>query len=272
MAGLSILNNIPSLQAQNELTITNKNLQTTLFRLSSGSRLNSGADDPAGLSIADQLHASIQALQQSVNNTNSGIGTLQVADGSFAQVTNLLDRAVTIATEASNGGLSTAQLSALDNEFTSIKAEIDRIGSSTTFNGTSVFTTTTTSIFLSDATSSSQIGVTIGTLSSAGLGLGSTNLLTSSNAQSALTAIDTAVGTIAQDRGTIGATLNRLQSAQNVLNTQVQNVTAAEDSIRAANIPAEVSNLSKFSVLSQTGIAALTQANQITQSVLGLFR
>lgn len=273
MAGLSILNNIPSLQAQNELAITNKSLQTTLFRLSSGSRLNSGADDPAGLSIADQLHASIQALQQSVSNTNSGIGTLQVADGSFAQVTNLLDRAVTIATEASNGGLSNAQLSALDNEFTSIKAEIDRIGTSTTFNGTSVFTATTTNIFLSDASSNSQIGVTVGTLSSSGLSLtNSTNLLGTSNAQSALTLIDSAVATIASDRGTIGATLNRLQSAQNVLNTQVQNVTAAEDSIRAANIPTEVSNLSKFSVLNQTGIAALTQANQITQSVLGLFR
>lgn len=272
MSGLSILNNIPSLQAQNQLAITNKSLQTTLFRLSSGSRLNTGADDPAGLSIADQLNASIQALQQSVNNTNSGIGTLQVADGSFAQVTTLLDRAVTIATEASNGGLSTAQLSALDNEFTSIKAEIDRIGSSTTFNGTSVFTSTTTSVFLSDASSNSQIGVTVGTLSSSGLSLGGTSLLSNSNAQSALTLIDSAVATIASDRGTIGATLNRLQSAQNVLNTQVQNVTAAEDSIRAANIPQEVSNLSKFSVLNQTGIAALTQANQITQSVLGLFR
>src|SRR5215471_13062257 len=96
---LSLLNNVASLQAQNELQVNSKDLQTTLFRLSSGSRINTGADDPAGLSIADQLHASIAALQQSAANANNGIGLAQTADGSLAQVTTLLDRAVTLATE-----------------------------------------------------------------------------------------------------------------------------------------------------------------------------
>ena len=218
------------------------------------------------------MQASIAALQQSSANANSGIGLAQTADGSFAQVTTLLDRAITIATEGSNGGLSTSQATALDNEFTAIKAEIDRIGSSTTFNGTSVFSANTTSIFLSDAGSNSTIAFAVGTLSSSGLGLNGTSLTSTTNAQTALGLIDSAVATVASDRGTLGASLNRLQSAQNVINVQVQNITSAENSITSANIPQEVSNLAQETVLEQTGIAALAQANQQTQALLALFR
>src|SRR5262249_27037768 len=163
---IGILNNIASLVAENQLAITNSSLQSTLFQLSSGSRINSGADDAAGLAIPNGLQANVTALTQSARNANDGVGSLQVADGSLAQVTTLLNRAVTLATEASTGTVSNAQRTALDAEFTQIKAEIDRIGSTTTFNGTSVFTATTTSIFLSDFSSSSQIGVTFGTDSS----------------------------------------------------------------------------------------------------------
>jgi len=270
----SILNNISSLEAQNQLTQTQAALQTTLFRLSSGSRINTGADDPAGLSIADQLHANVVALQQSVQNTNEGIGLAQTADGSLAQVTNLLDRAVTLATEAANGGQSATQLTALNNEFTSIKAEIDRIGSKTTFNGTSVFTAGTTSIFLSDASSQSAIAFSVVTLCSNGKGLSAAgiDLTSQANAANALTAVNTALQTIATDRGTLGASINRLTAAQNVINSQVQNLTSSEDAVRAANIPQEVANLSKYTVLNQTGISALTQANNALQSILGLFR
>ena len=103
--GLSILSNIPSLEAQNQLAITNTNLQNTLFQLSSGSKINSGADDPAGLSIADGLQANISALTQSAQNVTDGVGMLQTADGALSQVTTLLNRAVTLATEAGNAGL-----------------------------------------------------------------------------------------------------------------------------------------------------------------------
>ncbi|HWZ56636.1 MAG TPA: flagellin, partial [Verrucomicrobiae bacterium] len=103
---ISILNNIPSLVAQNQLSITQNNLNKTLFQLSSGSRINTGADDAAGLAIANGLGANIAALDQSAQNANSGVGALQVADGSLAQVTTLLDRAITLATESSNGTVS----------------------------------------------------------------------------------------------------------------------------------------------------------------------
>jgi flagellin len=196
---LTILNNIPSLMAENELNITNANLQNTLFQLASGSRINSGADDPAGLAIANGEQANIMALQQSVNNANNAVGDLQVADGALGQVTDLLDTAVTLATEASNGGLTTQQASALDNEFTAIKNEIDQIGSTTTFNGSAIFTVTPVVGFMSDGTAAgtptTPISVVPGVLSSAAIGLDGAATGTLS-AVSNFTASDTvAVGT-----------------------------------------------------------------------------
>src|SRR5207302_8497507 len=156
---LSILNNIPSLAAQNQLAITGSNLQRTLFRLSSGSRINSGADDAAGLAIADGLRANITALTQSARNANDGVGALQVADGALAQVTTLLNRAVTLATESATGTVGNSQRVALNAEYTAIQNEIDRIGGTTTYNGTAVFNGSSQSIFLSDSYLSSQINL-----------------------------------------------------------------------------------------------------------------
>jgi flagellin len=275
---LSVLSNIPSLQAQNQLSATNAGLQRTLFRLSSGSRINSGADDAAGLAIADGLQANISALNQSSRNANDGVGQLQVADGALNQVTALLNRAVTLATEAATGTVGSGQRTALDAEFTSIKAEIDRIGSNTTFNGTSVFSASTTSVFLSDAGSSSSIGTSTGVLSSSSIGssnavnLSNDDLTTAAKASSALTDINSAIANVAALRGTLGANINRLQAASAVITNQVQNLSAAEDGIRGANIAEEVANLSKFQILNQTGISALAQANQSQQSVLRLLQ
>ena len=120
---ISILNNIASLSAQNQLASTQMNLNKTLFQLSSGSRINSGADDAAGLAIADGLHANITALTQSAQNANSGVGSLQVADGSLAQVTQLLNRATTLATESSNGTVSDSQRTSIQAEYSQITAE-----------------------------------------------------------------------------------------------------------------------------------------------------
>jgi flagellin len=136
---LGILNNIPSLQAENELTLTASALNNTLEQLASGSRINSGADDPAGLSIANGLQANISALTQSVSNANDGVGQLQLADGALAQVTNLLNTAVTLATESATGTVSNGQRTAIQAQYASILAEINQIGTATTYNGQSVF-------------------------------------------------------------------------------------------------------------------------------------
>ncbi|MFZ1009033.1 MAG: flagellin [Candidatus Sulfotelmatobacter sp.] len=136
---IGILNNIPSLAAENQLTLTASALSNTLQQLSSGSRINSGADDPAGLSIANGLQANISALTQSVANANNGVGELQLADGALAQVTNLLNTAVTLATESATGTVSNGQRTAIQAQYASILAEINRIGTATTYNGQAVF-------------------------------------------------------------------------------------------------------------------------------------
>jgi len=136
---LGILYNIPSLAAESQLTLTSNALNSTLEQLSSGSRINTGADDAAGLAIANGLQANVSALTQSVSNANNGIGELQLADGALAQVTTLLNRAVTLATESGTGTVSNAQRVAIQAEYSSILTEINSIGTSTTFNGQAVF-------------------------------------------------------------------------------------------------------------------------------------
>jgi len=173
---LTILNNIAAIAAENQLNITSNSLNSTLEQLSSGSRINSGADDPAGLAIANGLEANIAALTQSSSNATDGVGELQVADGALSQVTTLLDRAVTLATESATGTVSNSQRGALDAEYQSIKAEINSIGSTTNFNGGQVFTNNTLNVFLSDGSvsGSSTIGVSTGLLSSTSLSIGGT--------------------------------------------------------------------------------------------------
>jgi flagellin len=277
----SVLNNVSSLAAQNELSATQASLQKSLFQLSSGSRINSGADDAAGLAIADGLHANLTALTQSARNASDGVGSLQVADGALAQVTALLNRAVTLATEASTGTVSDTQRTTIDAEFTAIKAEIDRIGSSTNYNSGQVFTATATAVYLSDGTTggATSITVTTGALSSSSIGFSGTpvdisgdDLTTAANAQTALGDISTAIANVAADRGALGAEINRLQSASTVITTQVQNLTNAEDGIRAADIPTAVSNVSRLTILEQTGISALQQSNQLQGAVLKLLQ
>src|SRR5271157_1574682 len=385
---ISVLYNIPSLAAENQLNVTNMGLQNTLYRLSTGSRINSGADDAAGLAIANGLGANVTALTQSALNATEGADKLQVADGALSQVTTLLNRAVTLATESANGTINDgSQRQALDAEFTAIKAEIDRIGSNTTYNGTAIFAggstnfnqvsaantaaglatavsgtlaikttsgatiyttkgtdatvgdvindingsgtglvatldakghlmvtdaenrgtgaanqltadaatdsftiggaasgvfdnttnSSTTSVFLSDATAtgSSTISATLGQFDSNimnGISLANDNLQSAATAQTALTDINNAISQVAALRGNIGASVNRLQAAGNVVSNQNQNLTSAESSIASSDIPTEVANLTKYSILNQTGISALAQANQMQQAVLKLLQ
>ncbi|MDP9052434.1 MAG: flagellin [Acidobacteriota bacterium] len=169
---LSILNNIAALYAQNNLNTTQSSLQNTLQQLSSGSRINSGADDAAGLAVADGLHANQAALAQSTQNASSGIGLLQTADGSLSQVTNLLDRAVTLATEASNGTLTDAQVSSANQEYQNILSQIGNIGSTSNFNSSAVFTSKATNIVVTDGTSGglNTYADTIGVLTTGSVG------------------------------------------------------------------------------------------------------
>jgi len=277
MGSLSVLYNIPALEAQDQLGLTQTALSSTLTALSSGQRINTGADDPAGLAIANGLEANITALTQSVQNATDGEGELQVADGALSQITALLNSAISLATESANGTVSDTQRTALDSEFTSIKTEIDSIGANTTYNGQAIFSGATTVIYMSD---SSTAGVnlvtvslpTVGSASLNGANISGDDLTTAADAQAALLDINSAIQDIAGLRGTLGAQSNQLSSAINVMNVQVTNLTNAENAIMAANMGTETSNLSKESILQQTGIAALQQSNQLQQTVLKLFQ
>lgn len=405
---LGVLNNISAIYAQNSLSNTQGSLSKTLQQLSSGSRINSGADDAAGLAVADGLAANSTALAQSAKNASDAIGLLQTADGALSQVTTLLNRAVTLATQAGNGTLSGSQISSANQEYQNILTQINNIGNTTNFNGTAVFSNTSRSFFVSDGTTSGSTSYNdvVGSLSTTSVGtsgyststptvangttaaystsgtagtvtvaLGSgssdtfsgnltvsyggsnvsmsvaagttksnlvatlnasggafatagitaslsgntltltgatptgtgdvagkalitassgntfeestpvaagsvgsgTNLSTvaidsSANARSVLTNLTSAIANVAYQRGSIGANINQLSSAQSVASNEQTNLTAAEDNIRATDYGQAASNLSKYQVLSQTGISALAQANSVQQEVLKLLQ
>ncbi|HSY67278.1 MAG TPA: flagellin [Edaphobacter sp.] len=281
---LGILTNVAATYAENNLNQTQGSLQTVLQQLSSGSRINSGADDAAGLSVADGLHANEAALTQSAQNAQNGVGLLQTADGALSQVTNLLDRAVTLATEAANGGLTTAQSTAADTEFQSIVTEIGNIGTSTNFNSTNVFSATATNFVVSDGTAggTTTIAATTGALSNASIGtatgggagvdLSSSVLTSATAATTALGNITDAIADVANQRGAIGANINQLNAAANVASSEEVNLSSAESAIRSTNYGQATSDLAKYQVLSQTGISALAQANSVQQEILKLLQ
>jgi flagellin len=281
---LGILTNVAATYAENNLNQTQGSLQTVLQQLSSGSRINSGADDAAGLAISDGLNANEAALTQSAQNAQNGVGLLQTADGALSQVTNLLDRAVTLATEASTSGLTAAQSTAADTEFQSIVTEIGNIGSTTNFNSNNVFSTTASNIVLTDGTTSgtTTIAATTGALSNASVGtatgggagidLSASVLTSAAAATTALGKITDAIADVSNQRGAIGASINQLNAASNVASSEEVNLSSAQSSIVSTNYGQATSDLAKYQVLSQTGISALAQANSVQQEILKLLQ
>jgi flagellin len=288
---LGILTNVAATYAENNLNQTQNSLNTVLQQLSSGSRINSGADDAAGLSVSDGPSANEAALTQSAQNAQNGVGLLQTADGALSQVTNLLDRATTLATEASNGGLTTAQSTAADTEFQSIVTEIGNIGSNTNFNSTNVFSGTATNFVVSDGTTggTTTIAATTGALSSTSVGLtvtdtagvvttaagedlSTSNLATAAAATTALGKITAAIADVSAQRGSLGASINQLNAAANVASSEEVNLSSAQSSILSTNYGQATSDLAKYQVLSQTGISALAQANSVQQEILKLLQ
>ena len=276
---LSILNNISALQAENQLNVTTAAANKSLQQLSSGSRINSGADDAAGLSISDGLNANVAALNQSSQNVTDGGGLLQTADGALSQITSLLNRAVTLATEASNSTVNSTQLTSINNEYTAIQSEINNINSTTNYNGQSIFGQTggaaaTFSVFTSDGTTagSKSFSLSVSAANASALTLSAAGFTSSTAAAAELTKITGAIAAISAQRGTLGANVEQLQSASSVATTESQNLASASSDITSADIGATVANDTKYSVLEQTGISALQQANSQSQNVLKLLQ
>jgi len=274
----SILNNITALSAQRNLSISNQGLSRTVTRLSTGMRINQGKDDAAGLAIANSLRADVRVLNQGVRNANDGISIIQTADKALDEVSTLLTRAAQLAEQAASdtsGADSSTSKTALDDEYQAILTEIDRLGNTLEFNGTTLFSGSASFDIKVGSGTSTVITVAsgngLGNLSTATLSLTS-DLTTKSNATSELTSIESAIDTVSSWRGKLGAVQARLETTINTLGVAAENIQSAESRIRDADIATEVVNLTKYQILAQSGTAALAQANAASQNVLALLR
>ncbi len=263
MASFSVVNNIASANAQANLQASSIGLRTTLNRLSSGLRINYSGDDAAGLAVANSYRSEIAILNQGIRNANDGLSTLQIKDGALNNISNLLDRMATLATQAASAGFQ-GDRAILDQEFQALIDEIDREA-----GVAGLATAETFSVFLSDG---STVDGQIEAAGATDLGLDALAVDTAAAAAAAVTTIGTAITNLGKVQGSVGTLENRLQYAISLAQSQVVNTQAAESRIRDANIAQESSNLARYNILNQTGIAALAQANASSSAVLALLR
>jgi flagellin len=268
MSNFSVVNNIASVNAQSELARTNIGLNRTLARLSSGLRINMSGDDAAGLAVANDFRSDIAILNVGVRNANDGLSKLQIADGALNNISNLLDRAAVLATQSASGGFDGSR-TVLDNEFQAVLAEITREA-----NVADLDAATSYSVYISNDGSDGTVSVSFGIATASALGVtaSTVNITTSTAASSAVTSIQTAIATLGTIQGAVGSAENRLQFAINLAQSQIVNKTAAESRIRDANVAEESANLTRYSILTQSGLAALAQANNAAASVLALLQ
>jgi flagellin len=263
----SIINNPGAVTASRNLAGSQAGLNKTINRLSTGLRINRAHDDAAGLQISNNLRADTKILNQARRNANDGLGRLAVIDLVSEEATNLLTRAAELAEQAASGTTTSNGRTALNAEFTEIKDALTALDSDTKFDGVAVFGqdfNVRVGEGASETIAVSSIDIDAASLAVTG------DLTSSANASTALAQITTAIETVSSDRGTIGAKSQRLQTLVNSLGITSENIQAAESQIRDADIASEVVNLTKFQILSQSGVSALAQANQSAQSVLGL--
>ncbi len=265
MASFSVVSNVSAQNAQANLNTTSIGLQRTLTRLSSGLRINQAGDDAAGLAVANAYRSEQAVLNQGIRNANDGLSTLQIKNGALDNVSTLLDRLATLASQSASAGFA-GNRTTLNNEFTDVVAEIAREVSVAGLGTAQGF-----SVFVSGG-GSGTVGGTVGAADTTTLGIASLSVATAAGAATAVTAISSAVATVGTVVGSVGSLQNRLQYAIGLAQYQSVNTKAAESRIRDANVAEESANLARYNILTQSGIAALAQANQQSSSVLALLR
>jgi flagellin len=272
---LFINTNTASEQAQKNLGANQAKLSVSFARLSSGLRINSAKDDAAGLAISESLKSQIRSFNVAERNASDGISMAQTAEGSLGEIHDILGRMRELATQASNGSLTSTDRGFLQTEFSSLQSEIGRIQGSSKFNGKALVGSTAATVTLQVGlgnTASDQIAVTLGGVSLGTIATSGTLLSgsTSAGALSALSTIDTAIGNVSTSRATFGAAMNRLETATSSIQTMRLNLSAANSRIRDVDVAAETSALSRNQVLTQAGVSVLAQANQLPQLAFGL--
>jgi flagellin len=251
-------------------------LQTTLARLSSGLRINSAADDAAGLAVANRFRMDNAGLSNGIRSANDAISRLQIEDGAMSNISSLLDRALSLATQSASDTFLGSRTT-LNDEFTSVLSEITRTATaaglqtgSANLNARSVFVGNT-QIATSVAVTFVSFAITTA-IDSQGLGISTQAITDQATAVAAITALQSAVSTLGTAQGRVGAAMNRMQFAVSQAQTMSVAVAASESRIRDANIAEEAAALTKFNILNQSGLAALAQANSTSQNVLSLLR
>lgn len=273
---LRISTNVASLNAQKNLTVTNRALDQSLARLSSGFRINQAADDAAGLAISENLRGQIRGLGQASRNANDGISLVQVAEGGLNEVSNMLIRLRELGVQASSDTIGDTERKFLDVEYQQLKSEIQRIAEVTTFNGRDLLNGTGGVIDIQvgvyDDPFKDRISFNASAANSTleSLGMTSESVSTKEQAQTSLDVIDKALVTVNAIRANFGAMQNRLQSTIQNIAISHENLSAANSRIRDADVAAETAELTRNSILMQAGVSVLGQANTMQQVALKL--
>lgn len=278
--GLRIATNVSSLTAQRHLKSSRRLLDRSLERLSSGYRINRAGDDAAGLAISEKLRAKTRGMVQAKRNANDGVSLIQVAEGGLNEVQNILVRLRELGVQSASDTIGKEERGYLDNEYSALKEELDRIANSTEFNGT----------YLLDGTGGSlDFQVNTGGLNLLGvdrisfdafkldvnadkLGLDELGVASKFDAQRSLSAIDDAIEQVSSVRGELGALENRLVSTMNNISVSVENLSAARSRIKDVDIAEETAEMTKHNILMQAGVSVLTQANNVPKLALSLLQ
>ena len=274
---MAVINtNVAATLTANALSRNDRAATQAMERLSTGLKINSAKDDAAGLSMSMTMTAQIKGLDMAAKNANDAISMIQTADGATVEIGNMMQRMRELAVQAVNGTQTDADLDALDLEYQALLSEIDRIAEATQFNGTAILTgavgTTGTVTFQVGADSTQTVTVAFGDFNTAALTITGGDLQDATNAAAAILALDTDIDALAQQRGTYGAAINRLEYTVDNLNNISMNTQAARSRIEDADYASESTELAKTQIIAQAGTAMLAQANQQAQTVLALLK
>jgi flagellin len=274
--GLRIRTNVESLKATNSLAKTKREESKTLQKLSSGSRINSASDDAAGLAISEKLKSQISSTRQAVRNSNDGISMIQTAEGGMNEVSNILIRLRELSIQASSDTVGDDERRFSDLEAQQLMSEVDRIASSTEFNGRKLLSgeggQADLQVGINNDEENDRITYKVedANLTLSNLGIDGVSVASKDGARSNLETIDKAMMTVNGSRANLGALQNRLQSTVNNLEVQNENLSAANSRIRDTDIATESANLAKYRILSEAGTSILSQTNSSMNSALKL--
>ncbi len=274
--GLRVNTNIASINAQRSLEAITGRLNGSYRKLSTGLRITTAADDAAGLAISERLRAQVRSLDQAKRNANDGISLVQTAEGSLNEVSSILTRMRELAIQANNGTVSDSDQKTLNEEFSALINEVNRIARSTQFNNINLLdgssSNMTFQVGFGTTGGIDTIGVSLSPALSTTLGINALDISSAGNPSAAIASIDTAINTVSSLRGTLGAAQNRLSSTISNLGVASENLSAAESRIRDVDVAAETASLTRNSILQQAAISVLAQANVGPQSALALLQ